>query len=149
MPLRFYLVNNHFQSSRVPVSFYDKFVEQCRIDRSRFSITAFVKFVVDRSRGNALLLKLPEFCTEEALRYVSDKCPLLEALWLTDDLVLFKLSQIVPQVIGKWKFLEWLSLGGSVGYIMEQMESDKPYFSKHFEGLLTLDSPLRYDVLMF
>lgn len=42
---------------------------------------------------------------------------------------------------------EWLSLGGSVGYIMEQMELDKPYFSKHFEGLLTLDSPLLYDVL--
>ncbi|KAK9936635.1 hypothetical protein M0R45_013464 [Rubus argutus] len=45
-----------------------------------FSITCFCKLVVDRSGGKALLLKLPQFCIEEALRYVSDKCPLLEAL---------------------------------------------------------------------
>ena len=35
------------------------------------SFTAFVKFIVNRSCGNATIIKLPNCCTEEALEYVA------------------------------------------------------------------------------
>lgn len=129
--------------------FYDKFVNEYGIDRSRFSITAFVKSVVDRSNGKAIYLTLPEFCTEEALRYVSDECPLLKFLWLTDDLVVFKHSQIMPEVIGKWKLLECLILGSGLVNIVEQIggTNNARGLSKHFEVLLTSQTPLCYNVL--
>ncbi|KAK9920218.1 hypothetical protein M0R45_028776 [Rubus argutus] len=120
--------------------FYDKLVQEYGIDRTRFSITAFVKSVVDRSHGKALYLKLPAFCTEEALRYVSDACPELKGLRLPDDLVIFKHSQIIPQVIGKWKFLKHLSLGGSMARIAMQYHKSGEYLCKNFEGLLSLEN---------
>lgn len=66
-------------------------------------IESFIKLVVKRSNGKAL-----GFSTEKALRYVSDACPNLRVLSLPDDLMIFKHSQIIPEVIGKWKFLEQL-----------------------------------------
>lgn len=82
--------------------FYDKFVQEYRIDTSCFSITAFIKLVVKRSNGKALELKMPGFSSEKALRYVSDACPNLRVLSLPDDLMIFK--HIFPNYSGSdWK----------------------------------------------
>ncbi|KAM5560693.1 hypothetical protein ABKV19_021719 [Rosa sericea] len=136
-------------------SFYNQFVEEYEIDRSRFSITAFVKNVVNRSHGKAIYVKLPTFCTEEALRYVSDACPELRGFRFPDDLAMFKHSRIIPEVIGKWKSLKHLSLGGSMAGIAIQYHRSGEYMCKDFEALLSLinyDSPNSstnlYDILV-
>ncbi|XP_004305073.1 PREDICTED: F-box/LRR-repeat protein At3g48880-like [Fragaria vesca subsp. vesca] len=102
--------------------FYDKFVEEFQIDRTRFSITGFIKLIVNHSKGKAVELKLPPFCTEEALRYVADACPGIRCMHFADDLELFKHSQILPEVIVKWKFLEDLTLGGNMDNISRQLD---------------------------
>ncbi|XP_004305072.1 PREDICTED: uncharacterized protein LOC101295643 [Fragaria vesca subsp. vesca] len=128
--------------------FYNKFVEDYKMDRTRFSITGFVKLVVDRSKGKAVELKLPQFCTEEALRYAADGCPGIRYLHFTDDLVFFKHSQILPEVIGKWKLLEHLTLGGNMENIMRQFQvKGGEHLSRDFEEklLVLLDNvhPIR------
>ncbi|XP_062003520.1 F-box/LRR-repeat protein At3g48880-like [Rosa rugosa] len=115
--------------------FYDKFIRKYRIRRTRFSITGFVKLVASRSNGKATYLKLPGFCTEEALRYVSEACPELRMLYLCDDLVIFKHTQIISELIGKWKHLEHLTLGGNCGEILKQYRGNGDYLSKNFEAL--------------
>ncbi|KAL6206874.1 hypothetical protein ACLB2K_024120 [Fragaria x ananassa] len=127
-------------------TFYDKFIHVYRIDKSRFSITAFVKMVVDKSKGKATELELPMCGTEAALRYVADACPLLRALTFVDDLVIFKHSQILPEVIGKWKFLEKFFLGGSLILTVEHV-NDGRYFCKYFQELLAPETPSCYNVL--
>ncbi|KAL6146369.1 hypothetical protein ACLB2K_057049 [Fragaria x ananassa] len=119
--------------------FYDKFVEEYHIERnrSRFSITAFIKLVVNRSNGKALELKMPGFSTEEALRYVSDACPNLRVLNLPDDLQIFKHSGIIPEVIGKWKSLEQLHLGSNLKKINALVDGASPrYFSEYLQSSL-------------
>ncbi|KAL6200315.1 hypothetical protein ACLB2K_030097 [Fragaria x ananassa] len=142
-------VNTVEEIETIPRSFglfYDKFVDEYGIDKSRFSITTFVKFVVDRSKGKATQLKLPMYSTEATLRYVSDACPLLKEFSFEDDLVMFKHSQILPEVIGQWKFLENLSLEPSFVLLIEHVCSGK-YFSKYFQELLASESPSCYNVL--
>ncbi|XP_004293607.1 PREDICTED: uncharacterized protein LOC101314349 [Fragaria vesca subsp. vesca] len=116
------------------------------IESIRFSITAFVKMVVDKSKGKATELELPMCGTEAALRYVADACPLLRALTFVDDLVIFKHSQILPEVIGKWKFLEKFFLGGSLILTVEHV-NDGRYFCKYFQELLAPETPSCYNVL--
>ncbi|PRQ44205.1 putative F-box domain, leucine-rich repeat domain, L domain-containing protein [Rosa chinensis] len=145
--------NNSKEPPRSFGPFYDKFIDEYGIDKSRFSITAFVKFVVNRSNGLAIQLKLPEFCTKEGLMFVSDACPLLKNVWLPDDLVIFKTSHIVSQLIRKWKFLESLILGFGMLNIMDQYEMDgRPKFlSEHFNKLLTMKdffSPNALDAIL-
>ena len=41
--------------------------------QENLSATAFVKFIVNRSCGNATIIKLPGGCTEEALEYVANE----------------------------------------------------------------------------
>ncbi|XP_050383538.1 F-box/LRR-repeat protein At3g48880-like [Argentina anserina] len=119
--------------------FYDKFVNEYNVNRTRFTITGFIKLVVSRSNGKATYLKLPGFCNEEALRYVSDACPELRMLLLCDDLLLFKHSHVVSELIGKWKHLEHLTLGGNCGEIVKQYGGSGEYLSKYFEGLLAFN----------
>ncbi|KAL6146345.1 hypothetical protein ACLB2K_057026 [Fragaria x ananassa] len=121
--------------------FYDKFINEYRINRTRFSITGFIKLVIKRSDGKATSLKLPGFCNEEGLRYVSETCPELRMLHLCDDLVLFKHCRVVSELIGKWKYLEHLTLGGKCGEILKQYsgEGSVEYLSKSFEALLAFD----------
>ena len=38
----------------------------------RFYVTAFIKFVINHSQGILTSLKLPGWCTEEALKFVAD-----------------------------------------------------------------------------
>ena len=51
-----------------------------KIERGRLSsyfsdgiTTEFIKFIINRSRGNATEVWLPDDCTEEALRYIADE----------------------------------------------------------------------------
>lgn len=39
----------------------------------QFSVTAFIKFVIDRSCGHATALSLPICCTGEAFKYAANK----------------------------------------------------------------------------
>ncbi|XP_021823182.1 uncharacterized protein LOC110764503 [Prunus avium] len=94
-------------------TFMNRFRCKYEIDERRFSITVFIKFVVNRSRGHATFLRLPGCCTFEALKYVADVCPRLTALSLPIYLV-HQRPRIIPQLIAKWKHLEELSVGSSL-----------------------------------
>ena len=54
-----------------PNTLCQRFVSEYRIDKSRFSSTKFVKFVVNRSRGKATSITLPAYCTQEAVEFVA------------------------------------------------------------------------------
>ncbi|XP_022764557.1 putative F-box/LRR-repeat protein 23 [Durio zibethinus] len=75
----------------------------------KFSVTAFIKSIVDRSHGNATTLFLPEGCSEEALKYVADKCSALKQLGLPAD-IRFEQSLAIQELIEKSKNLEYLLL---------------------------------------
>ncbi|BBG97376.1 F-BOX WITH WD-40 2 [Prunus dulcis] len=45
----------------------DRFASEYQIDGDRCSVSAFLKFVINRSSGNAIVLKLPKRCTVEPL----------------------------------------------------------------------------------
>ncbi|XP_034199569.1 F-box/LRR-repeat protein At3g48880-like [Prunus dulcis] len=64
-----------------------RFVHQYQIDESHFSTTAFIKFVVNRSKGHATALRLPPYASETDLKYVSDVCGDLKGVGLPADLV--------------------------------------------------------------
>ncbi|PRQ29360.1 putative F-box domain, Zinc finger, SWIM-type, leucine-rich repeat domain, L [Rosa chinensis] len=102
-----------------PEPFYYKFVDKCQVKKNTtFSISAFVRMVVARSHGKAIEIKLPGFITEETLRYVSDACPGIRVLCMPDDIVIFKHSRLIAKLIGKWKMLEQLHLGGNLKKIV-------------------------------
>ena len=54
-------------------TFIERFVNEYRLVESRFSATAFVKFVISRSKGKATGLRLPPCASEDALRYAADE----------------------------------------------------------------------------
>lgn len=54
-----------------PNTLCQRFVSEYRIDKSRFSSTTFVKFVVNRSRGKATSITIPAYCTREAVEFVA------------------------------------------------------------------------------
>ncbi|KAI5349812.1 PREDICTED: F-box/LRR-repeat [Prunus dulcis] len=87
-------------------NFMDRFRCIYRIDEDHFSLTAFLKVVVNRSRGHATVVRLPGFCSSEAMKYVADVCPRLKALYV---------DKMIPELIGKWKDLEELFLASSIG----------------------------------
>nr|XP_011461970.1 PREDICTED: F-box/LRR-repeat protein At3g48880-like [Fragaria vesca subsp. vesca] len=127
-------------------TFYEKFIDEYGIDKSRFSITGFVKLVVGRSKGKATELELPMYGTKAALRYVANVCPLLRHLSFQDDLVIFKHSRILPQVIGKWKFLESLSLRPRL-VVNDEQKRDGNCWTRYFQELLAPDILSRNNVL--
>ncbi|CAL8989635.1 unnamed protein product, partial [Prunus brigantina] len=86
----------------------NRFASEYQIDGDRCSVTAFLKFVINRSCGNATVLKLPKCCTVEAFEFVC-KCPGLVTLSLPRDVLDSKHTNL--ELIGKWKNLEVLSLG--------------------------------------
>ena len=50
------------------------FIERLEMTyQENLSTTAFVKFIVNRSCGNATIIKLPGGCTKEALEYVTNE----------------------------------------------------------------------------
>lgn len=109
-----------------------RFIQQYQIDESHFSTTAFIKFVVNRSKGHATVLRLPPYASETDLKYVSDVCGDLKSVGLPADLVNDK-SGVITELIGKWKRLEWLMLGSS--YDLVKILSQISIHCKEFWGL--------------
>lgn len=52
--------------------FLKRFVREYRINKRRFSITSFMKFMVNRSKGCATEIRLPVCASEAALKHVAD-----------------------------------------------------------------------------
>ncbi|KAJ9676414.1 hypothetical protein PVL29_025101 [Vitis rotundifolia] len=77
--------------------------------QENLSVTAFMKFIVNRSCGCAAIIKLPKFCTEEALEYIAHECPRLKVLDV--GLYNFSIEDIIPKFVSKWKSLEMMRLG--------------------------------------
>ncbi|KAJ9676422.1 hypothetical protein PVL29_025105 [Vitis rotundifolia] len=100
--------------------------------QQKFSVTTFIKFVIDRSCGHATALSLPICCTEEAFKYAANKCPKLKLLGLNADL-LHKHSSIIPKLISRWKNLQSLVLGSSHG--MEEILAPIRLFCRNFTRL--------------
>ncbi|XP_021811874.1 F-box protein FBW2-like isoform X2 [Prunus avium] len=88
----------------------DRFASEFQIDGDRFSVTTFLKFVINRSTGTAVLLKLPKCCTVETFEFAANVCPGLVTLSLPLKL-LMNSDNTNLELIGKWKNLEVLSLG--------------------------------------
>ncbi|XP_021823172.1 F-box protein FBW2-like [Prunus avium] len=110
------------------VSFFGRFVNEYRIDDWKFSTSAFIKFVVSRSKGHATVISLPPFASEADLKYVSDVCGDLKVLAFHGDE-----PHVIPKLIGKWKHLEWLMLES--GDDFEEILSQISIHCKDFCGL--------------
>ncbi|KAL6218545.1 hypothetical protein ACLB2K_011755 [Fragaria x ananassa] len=125
--------------------FLKRFLSEYRINKN-FSITAFIKFVVNRSKGCATEIRLPVCVSEEALKHVAASCPRLKTLTLPSDVVYYK-SRMIPDMIGKWKDLEYL-LMGSCYHDMEKIISQIGLNCKNFcyldirDCLVTKDAAL-------
>ncbi|XP_008222933.1 PREDICTED: F-box/LRR-repeat protein At3g48880-like [Prunus mume] len=89
--------------------FVNRFVDEYRIDKMRFTVAGFMKLVIHRSKGHATFLRLPGCCTLEAFKYVADVCPGLKALCLPSEVVFLQRTMII-ELIEKWENLESLSL---------------------------------------
>ncbi|XP_020411212.1 F-box protein FBW2 [Prunus persica] len=94
----------------------DRFVSEFQIDGDRFSVTTFLKFVINRSSRTAVLLKLPKCCTVETFVFVANVCPGLVTLGL--PLRLLESEHTNPDLISKWKNLEVVSLGSSLNLVI-------------------------------
>ncbi|KAI5349811.1 PREDICTED: F-box [Prunus dulcis] len=110
------------------VSFFGRFVNEYRIDAWKFSTSAFIKFVIGRSKGRATVLSLPPSASETDLKYVSDVCGDLKVLAFHGDE-----PRVIPKLIGKWKHLEWLMLES--GDDFEEILSQIIIHCKDFCGL--------------
>ncbi|KAL6213623.1 hypothetical protein ACLB2K_013070 [Fragaria x ananassa] len=125
--------------------FLKRFLTEFRINKN-FSITAFIKFMVNRSKGCATEIRLPVCTSEEALKHVAASCPRLKTLTLPADVVYYK-SRMIPDMIGKWKDLEYL-LMGSCYHDMEKIISQIGLHCKNFyyldirDCLVTKDAAL-------
>ncbi|KAI7980027.1 F-box/LRR-repeat protein [Camellia lanceoleosa] len=79
----------------------------------KFCSISMMKFVVNRSDRCATYLSLPNrSLTDEALIYVADGCPNLRTFVLPYGLPYEHMLKI-PNLINKWKSLEYLTLGAS------------------------------------
>ncbi|WKA11817.1 hypothetical protein VitviT2T_029279 [Vitis vinifera] len=105
--------------------------------QENLSVTAFMRFIVNRSCGCATIIKLPKDCTEEALEYIANECPRLKAL----DVVFnnFSMEDIIPK-LSKWKSLELMRLGKfHVGLF--HMKSVLPQIGLHCNNFIWLSAP--------
>ncbi|XP_024197337.1 F-box protein FBW2 [Rosa chinensis] len=93
-------------------TFIRRFIDEYRLDGRRFSVTAFLKFIISRSKGKAMSLRLPRDASEDVLKYAADECPALKLLSLPSRLV-NRNASIIQEMIGKWTNLEYLVLGTS------------------------------------
>ncbi|XP_016647189.1 PREDICTED: F-box/LRR-repeat protein At3g48880-like [Prunus mume] len=114
-----------------PSCWRDLFASEYQIDRDRCSVTAFLKFVINRSSGNATVLKLPKCCTVEAFEFAANVCPGLVTLSL--PLKLLDSDNTNLELIGKWKNLEVLSLGACLN--LAQILAIIQTHCKNFYGL--------------
>ncbi|BFG14170.1 hypothetical protein CerSpe_004440 [Prunus speciosa] len=103
------------ESLLLDVPFVCKFASEYQIDGDRCSVSAFLKFLINRSSGNATVLKLPKCCTVEAFEFAANVCPGLVTSSLPVNLLDNKHTN--QELIGKWKNLEVLSLYSSKGSV--------------------------------
>nr|XP_011462794.1 PREDICTED: F-box/LRR-repeat protein At3g48880-like [Fragaria vesca subsp. vesca]XP_011462795.1 PREDICTED: F-box/LRR-repeat protein At3g48880-like [Fragaria vesca subsp. vesca] len=90
---------------------------------SRVFLNGLVKIVIERSKGKATCLKLPGWCSKEALKLVAPEWPHLKSVGLHDDLVRLHYGKI-PDMIRNWRNLEELPLGATdknLEQILEQV----------------------------
>ncbi|XP_050246574.1 F-box/LRR-repeat protein At3g48880-like isoform X3 [Quercus robur] len=105
--------------------------------------TEFIKSIINRSRGNATEVWLPDDCSEEALIYIADECPALKALYLSDILCYRDFMVILPELISKWKNLELLRLGSLSN--MEEVFEEINCHCKNFYWLCASGADIERD----
>ncbi|KAL0914465.1 hypothetical protein M5K25_014813 [Dendrobium thyrsiflorum] len=105
-----------------------------------FSFPSFMKLCVDRSRGSAVQLSIPDFWSALSLQNLitaSIGCPRLKALSFSG--VLQQDEKHLPELISKWKELEILKIAQkpfSILEIFEQISINCPNFrGLHLHGL--------------
>ncbi|XP_061994811.1 F-box protein FBW2-like [Rosa rugosa] len=108
-----------------------RYIGAYRFGSSHVSITAFVEFVLRRSNGNVVFLKVPRHCPKAALKSVAHACPDLKALALPRDALN---SDVVPELVGSLTSLRSLLLLGSCNYI-ERFLLPISKYCKKFRGL--------------
>nr|XP_018680933.1 PREDICTED: F-box/LRR-repeat protein At3g48880-like isoform X3 [Musa acuminata subsp. malaccensis] len=94
----------------MPWSHFSRSFTSC--DRlSSLSFSAFMRFVVARSRGSAaeLLFPLSFGASIQDLTFVSMKCPRLKRLALPDNFMLED-DLLIPELVGRWRDLEQLEM---------------------------------------
>ncbi|XP_059590697.1 putative F-box/LRR-repeat protein 19 isoform X2 [Vitis vinifera] len=77
--------------------------------QENLSVTAFMRFIVNRSCGCATIIKLPRHCTEEALEYIANECPRLKGLDAVFHVGLFYMKSVLPQIGLHCNNFIWLS----------------------------------------
>ncbi|KAA8548423.1 hypothetical protein F0562_000107 [Nyssa sinensis] len=99
----------------------------------RFSITKFIKSIINRSNGSAVLLVLPRGCPVDALIYVANECTALKHLALPSSLIPRQYFTI-PNLVCKMKNLEMLTLEDS-----SNLQETLTPVSLHCKNLVGLD----------
>ncbi|CBI18855.3 unnamed protein product, partial [Vitis vinifera] len=102
--------------------------------QENLSVTAFMKFIVNRSCGCATVIKLPKHCTKEAL-----ECPILKVL----DVGLYNSSikHIIPKFVSKWKSLERMRIGK---FHVKSVLRLLPQIGLHCNNFIWLSAPYSY-----
>ncbi|KAJ4834044.1 hypothetical protein Tsubulata_017204 [Turnera subulata] len=93
----------HGYSSRSN-SLWSRFEDEYEI--RNFTITKLIKLITNRSNGNCTVFDVSCSFRDEVLQELAEKCPSLMRLslrWLTSESF-----SILPQLMGKWKLLEYL-----------------------------------------
>ncbi|KAF6143780.1 hypothetical protein GIB67_016701 [Kingdonia uniflora] len=110
--LNFYEVSFIDNFSFLGKSFKKKYIDHYKV--GNFMVDRFVEFVVNRSRGSATSVALPEYSTtNKTLEYIVDGCPKLRMLNVP-----MSLNDLGSKLV-EWKHLECLTI---VGYGISQTE---------------------------
>ncbi|XP_061991102.1 F-box/LRR-repeat protein At3g48880-like [Rosa rugosa] len=106
-----------------PNTICQRFLSEFRIDKSHFSSTAFMKCVINHSRGKATSITLPAYCTQEAVEFVAHECPDLVFLDISRYLLFTPSRKLISDLICKWENLVelWLSWSYNLEKILSQI----------------------------
>ncbi|KAG1348021.1 F-box/LRR-repeat protein [Cocos nucifera] len=91
-------------------NFSKRFAQEYRI--KSFSFSSFMKLATARSRRSAIDLSLPStafIASLPDLIYASNECPRVKLLALPD--ILQPYEKHIPEILGRWKELEFLDMG--------------------------------------
>ncbi|XP_010276725.1 PREDICTED: F-box/LRR-repeat protein At3g48880-like isoform X1 [Nelumbo nucifera] len=113
--------------------FMERYMDEYHADK--FSVTGFIKFVVDRSCKSSVKLVLPGCCSLEAFAYVSNECPSLQVIGLPSELVVSGENHIL-EFVSKWSELRYLYLGTILNCFKEIL-TQISLNCKNFSGLGT------------
>ncbi|BFG15381.1 hypothetical protein CerSpe_016550 [Prunus speciosa] len=123
-----------------------RFEQEYQTGHKCLSDTQFITFVVKRSRGQAIFLRLPPLCQIALLNRVADVCHGVKGLSLHRCSLIYS-SSIILELIGKCKHLELLSLRGGSNNL-EELLLQISIHCKKFCRLLVLNAVIgREDAL--